>query len=498
MAAVDASVLERTACVPVGEQTAFSAQVPTLTGSTLDLDFQADSRPYATHAVHPFPAKFPPQLVRWIIDNYTGPGETICDPMVGSGTTMVEARLTGRHCLATEIDPLSRLIARVKATPLDVGKIQKASEDLERRLAPRFEVLRNACNLSPDRFPALDDLELPEFPRRDYWFERRVCEDLAVLRDGIAGIPDRDVRDFFLVVYSSVIITKGPSTVANALDIAHSRAHHVDRSNPPDVMGRFRDRLRRCSRAMANFDNHPTLDRKVRVELVGEDARSLPLPDSSVDAIVTSPPYLTAIEYPRGHKFSLWWIGDLLGVSTQAYAALATEYIGTEQVRLPERRKLAAEPFGVAQLDTTITALEYLSEKRAGQARRYFRDMQLVLAQILRVLKPDRPAVLIVGDSVIRGLAVPTHSCLAALAEATVAGSSHFVVTAEISRTIHRDHRQMPIKRGQSGDGMKTEYVLVLQRRSHHRAFGFGSLDHPELTRCGVDGDEQGTGEVHE
>src|SRR5262245_2861349 len=85
----------------------------------LDLDFAGHKTQYASHGLHSFAAKFPPQLVRWGIERYSTPGQSVLDPMSGSGTTLVEARLLGRHALGVDIDPLARLIARVKATPLD-------------------------------------------------------------------------------------------------------------------------------------------------------------------------------------------------------------------------------------------------------------------------------------------------------------------------------------------------------------------------------------------
>lgn len=48
--------------------------------------------------------------------------------MVGSGTTLVEARLLGRHAVGYDIDPLARLVAEVKSTPIGDARIEKAYE----------------------------------------------------------------------------------------------------------------------------------------------------------------------------------------------------------------------------------------------------------------------------------------------------------------------------------------------------------------------------------
>lgn len=93
-----------------------------------ELDFEGHDTLYGTHGLHAYAAKCPPQLARYGIRYYSSPGETVVDPMAGSGTTMVESRLLGRHCYGLDIDPLARLVAEVKSTPLDDGLIGAAFE----------------------------------------------------------------------------------------------------------------------------------------------------------------------------------------------------------------------------------------------------------------------------------------------------------------------------------------------------------------------------------
>jgi DNA modification methylase len=47
---------------------------------------------YATHGIHPYPAKFIPQIPHFFIQTCSKKGEVVLDPFCGSGTTLVEVR----------------------------------------------------------------------------------------------------------------------------------------------------------------------------------------------------------------------------------------------------------------------------------------------------------------------------------------------------------------------------------------------------------------------
>lgn len=98
-----------------------------------DLSFNASGNLYATHALHAFAARCPPPLVDWAIRSFTSPGDTVLDPMMGSGTAVVEACLLGRTGRGAVIDPLARLVGKTKATPVDLDACDKALVEDDRR-----------------------------------------------------------------------------------------------------------------------------------------------------------------------------------------------------------------------------------------------------------------------------------------------------------------------------------------------------------------------------
>jgi hypothetical protein len=106
-----------------------------------DLDFHEDASNYASHALHAFAAKFPPQLPRVFIEGLTQKGETVMDPMMGSGTAVVEAFLCGRRAVGFDIDPLALMICRVKTHPVDLLEATWAGK---RVVSSAIKLLRGA------------------------------------------------------------------------------------------------------------------------------------------------------------------------------------------------------------------------------------------------------------------------------------------------------------------------------------------------------------------
>jgi hypothetical protein len=157
-----------------------------------DLNFQGQDSSYATHNFHAFPAKFPPQLPRKFINSLTVPGEWVLDPMVGSGTTVVEAVILGRNGVGIDIDPLALNLCKVKVTPLDPGRIIKEAklivERAERALRQKEDRLWGVLN---SRF------DPPTKKFVDYWFSKETQFELLALMQQIEALADIDVRRFF-------------------------------------------------------------------------------------------------------------------------------------------------------------------------------------------------------------------------------------------------------------------------------------------------------------
>src|SRR5581483_3396652 len=189
-----------------------------------DLAFHEHSSTYGSHAIHAFAAKFPPQLPGVFIENLTRAGEVVLDPMVGSGTTVVEAALRGRMGIGVDIDPLARLLGRVKTMQVSDVDLAWAGE----------RVLQDARNMaaSAERVgQALGQLGSESRAFIDYWFLPQTQTELISLVTSISNVESTNLREYLLAVFSSVIITKSGG-VSQAMDLAHSRPHKIHEKQP--------------------------------------------------------------------------------------------------------------------------------------------------------------------------------------------------------------------------------------------------------------------------
>ena len=67
-----------------------------------------------THSIHPYPAKYIPQIPNLIIEEFTNERHTVLDPFAGCGTTLLEAKLLGRKSIGVDLNPIGVLVSRVK------------------------------------------------------------------------------------------------------------------------------------------------------------------------------------------------------------------------------------------------------------------------------------------------------------------------------------------------------------------------------------------------
>ncbi len=386
-----------------------------------DLDFHGSNSRHHSHGWHPFPAKFPPQLPQFFIERLSAKDDVVLDPMCGSGTSLLEAACLGRRAIGCDIDPLAQFIAQSKFVALNgVQTLQigrQIIDEAKRELCHRTDQLRRELK---QRFNTKTRAFI------DYWFlPAQQLELLALLRQ-IESLPQEELRTFFKIVFSSTIIAKSGG-VSLARDLAHTRPHRVGSKKPASGLAEFEKHMERNLASCVDGLNvlHRAEIRPARADDTG-------LPSSSVDMIITSPPYANnAIDYMRAHKFSLVWFGWKIEELSQ----MRRRYLGHETGGNTHFNRLPT------QCENTLARLTELDPLRAAALRRYFGEMSAVLREMQRVLRTGKPVVIVVGSSTLRGLDVETQKGLAAIGQSVGLNLAGIGV-----RQLDRDKRMMPAR----------------------------------------------------
>lgn len=380
--------------------------------------------------VHPFPARMAPEIVLEECSKLPT-GSTVLDPMCGSGTTLRVAIEAGHKAIGSDLDPLAVLVSKVNTST--VNKLQ-----CERDVADVVSAAMK-LDLSDVRLPWIDeDEETDKFIQ--FWFASRQIEDLRKIVHIIVSRYAGERQEFLKLVVSRLIFTKEMSA-SLARDTSHSRPHRVASENNFDVYENF---IKSSKLLAERMTDKPTGNAEVQLA----DARKLPYKSNYFDAVITSPPYLNAIDYMRGSKLSLVW----LGYKIRDLREIRSVSIGSE-------RKLTEESSStVESILNKLNFYEDMDPQNKGTFKRYVKDMILLMQEINRVLKPGGKAVLVVGNSCLKGVFV--ENTKAVIEAANICGLKFVRIS---KRELPPTSRYLPVAIG--GDNalnrrMRTEDVI--------------------------------------
>ena len=331
-------------------------------------------------SVHPFPARMAPEIALEAL-SVLEPGSTVVDPMCGSGLVLREAVQQGHKAIGFDVDPLAVLMSKVWTQSLD------ASELLERSEA----IIKEAAEIKPSDIylPWIDDDEETS-KYIEFWFQISQREQLRKLAYLVAK-KRGSINNALQLAVSRVIVTKKRGA-SLAWDVPHSRPHKVKTYNDYDVLAGFESAVSK----IANEASRIPPD-SIATVWMGNARKLGRIPDGYADAVITSPPYLNAIDYLRGHRLALVW----LGYRVSKLREIRSTSVGSE-------RGLSQRRFDSIAMDIleNVGFPENLDSATQSHLRRYILDMTKVMGEISRILKRRGRGVLVVASSNIRGQSI--------------------------------------------------------------------------------------------
>lgn len=312
--------------------------------------FSGEDTSYLTHSLHPYPAKFPPQLPKKILEDYAFKGQTVLDPFCGSGTTLVEARIFGANAIGVDVNGLSVLLSKVKATPLTEQQLSIVKDFI-------LKIEKEIPKWKSEKRPKI---KIKEIEGQKHWFQNNVSEEITFLLNEISKETDRDIQNFLKIVLSSIIVK-----VSN--QESDTRFAAIEKNITDGyTLEQFCKRAYEYNLRMSEFSK--LVCNETELKVYNADSRDLSfISDNSVDIIITSPPYANTYDYYLYHKFRKRWLD--LDVKFAQYNEIGS------------RREYSS-----------------LKEKK----EKWNKDLIKCFTEMQRVLKPNHLAFIVIGDSVIK------------------------------------------------------------------------------------------------
>lgn len=264
---------------------------------------------HSMHTMSSYHGMFPARLAHYFIQRYSGPGDVVLDPFSGRGTTTLQAKVEGRRSISNDLNPLAFVLSRAKAAPPTWTAVNGLLDRLEmqyRRRPPQDVTVSEDIDMLYHR----ETLRQLVFLRA-YLFRRPMSSwsrEEFMIGGATAGILHGSHRADGTSQYLSISM---PNTFSMSPAYVRKFIREKGLTKPAqNVFDCLRDKLARLY-----LDHIPGQAGQV----TKRDATSLLLgpmiPPSSVDLILTSPPYLKVVNYGTSNWIRLWWL-NVEGVST--------------------------------------------------------------------------------------------------------------------------------------------------------------------------------------
>jgi len=405
-------------------------------------DFRtADTKKY-THGFHSYPAIMIPQVAGSLIDKYGKQGKLLFDPYCGSGTSLVEASLRGIDSIGMDLNPLARLISKVKTTVLDLKKLDK--------------YIKGFVNLSFQQgfgVPLIRNIDIPKFYNIDFWFDKKVQKKLALIKYFISEIKDPDISDFFKIAFSQTVrecswTRNGEFKLYRITENKREKFNH-------DVFSIMQTKLIKAQKGLKDFIREKKGNAKVEIYDFNtvENSPIEIFQKRKVDIIVTSPPYgdsRTTVAYGQ-------------------YSRLSNEWIGFKNANQIDRllmggiRKKKTGYFKSNILNKAINKIAKIDIKRVEDVISFYSDYMQSINNISPLIKNGGFVCYVVGNRKVKGVMLPTDEITKEFFE-----SNGFEHIETVIRNI--PNKRMPSKNsptnepGKLDSTMLHEFIVVMRK----------------------------------
>lgn len=399
--------------------------------------WDADTKEY-THGYHTYPAMMIPQVCRTLIERYRPEGkfELIFDPYIGSGTTLVEACIAGIDSVGTDLNPLARLMSKVKTTHYRTNEIR---EQLQ-------EIMFRCSFYSEDQ---VIDRNFDRISNNTFWYAEDVLLRLSFISQEIERLQSN--KDFFNL---ALVETVRETSYTRNSEFKRFRMTEANiRKFNPDVFKIFEAKMNRNISGLTEF-NKLTDEAAVRIcDFNSSDC----IPDEiickgSVDMVVTSPPYgdsRTTVAYGQFSRWANEWLGYANAANIDSL--------------LMGGKKATEEIFETESLKETLAEIRSINAKRYYEVVSFLNDYWNSIRNVASRVRIGGMICYVVGNRTVKGIQIALDYFTAEMFEKC--GCSHI---STIVRCI--PNKRMPAKTspsnkpGEKVSTMTHEYIVLLKK----------------------------------
>ncbi|MCK4814395.1 DNA adenine methylase, partial [bacterium] len=244
------------------------------------------------HQIAPYVGKMKSQMAQCLIESSSRHGDLVLDPFVGSGVVALECAIHGRGIFCSDVNPYAVTLTKAKLTA-------PATSD---------EALTKAHQYLSYAKVASQSLSLEPVPSwvKPFFHLKTLKEILA-----LAELLRENEEHFLLACLLGILQHQRPGFLSFPAShlVPYLRTRKFPKENHPelyeyrDIAPRLENKIQRVYRCF------PTIDPDLPKKCIQCDATTLNLLPGSVDAVITSPPYMNALSYGRDNRLRLWLLG---------------------------------------------------------------------------------------------------------------------------------------------------------------------------------------------
>ncbi|MDZ7759624.1 MAG: hypothetical protein U5L00_05160 [Desulfovermiculus sp.] len=414
-----------------------------------------------THIIHPYTAKVLAHIPNAFINSFLNDQyNLVLDPFCGSGTVLLESILGQCFPIGADPNPIAQLISKVKTKYIDEALLNSELNN----------ILKNAKTKKNHFFGGLEEVK--------YWFAKQKLNDLGKIFQAINDIEDQNIKNFFLLAYSSVIkkvsfadprisvpVKMNPHKYKDGHQEKIKTLNYLRKQKHIDVYNEFYNistknifrnaKLKVILNKELLMYNTPIYDDARHIDSTLYDSYNYDyyLPDNSVDMIITSPPYVGSQKYIRSSSLNLY-LTKL--IEKKDFASLKSNIIGRDQFKKSEYLNKILT--GITEADEIIDSIYNMYPLRGYMCAKYLLELYEVFNCVSKKLKKNKYLILVISNNTIVNHNFDTCKYIK-----NILKNFNFKLCLELIDNINS--RGLMTKRNKTASIITNEWVGIFQKK---------------------------------